>query len=167
MGGYPQLLIGRWKLSEEATLHEEWFAETFCLCCGFPDVAGWRLAPIYIPVSGRRLACLWEAFEFVWRIRLMNLFSCQVCNQCLWLVTTVFTTMVLLQSMPVYLQQSCIYVFIGILLVQQLFTDECILLYLSHDGILQWSSKGGVKFETRRLCRYCRELYRCFGEDIT
>ena len=46
------------------------------------------------------------------RIRLVNLFSCQVCNQCLWSTTTVFTTMVLLQSVPVYLQQLCIYVYI-------------------------------------------------------
>ena len=43
-----------------------------------------------------------------------------------------------------------------VLLVQQLFTDECILSYLFHDGVLQWSSKGGVKFGTCKLCRYCR-----------
>ena len=74
--------------------------------------------------------------------------------------------MVLLQSVPVYLQQSRIYIFIIIFLVQQLFTDECILPYLFRDGILQLSSKGGVKFEARKLGRYCRELHCCFGEDI-
>ena len=50
------------------------------------------------------------------RIRLSNSFDefvfCQVCNQCLWSTTTVFTTMVLLQSVPVYLQQFRIYIYI-------------------------------------------------------
>ena len=35
------------RFSEEATLHEEWFAETFCFRCGFLDVADWRLARIF------------------------------------------------------------------------------------------------------------------------
>jgi len=42
-----------------------WFAETPCLYCGFLDIAGWRLAQIYILISGRRLACLQEVSEFV------------------------------------------------------------------------------------------------------
>ena len=46
-----------------------------------------------------------------------------------------------------------------VLLVQQLFTDECILSYLSFHGSLQLSSKGGVKI-------WPCDLYRLFGEDI-
>ena len=44
-------------------------------------------------------------------------------------------------------------------LLVSLFTDECILSYLSFHGILQLSSKGGVKI-------WPCDLYRLFGEDI-
>ena len=72
---WVELLIGRWEFSRREFLHEEWFDETPCLYCGFLDIAGWRLAQIYILISGRRLACLQGGSEFVCRIRLMNLFS--------------------------------------------------------------------------------------------
>ena len=69
-------------------------------------------------------------------------------------------------SAGVFATVSYLYIFIIVFLVQQLFTDECILPYLFRDGILQLSSKGGVKFGARKLGRYCRVWYCCFGEDI-
>ena len=119
-----ELLIGRWEFFRREFLHEEWFDETPCLYCGFLDIAGWRLAQIYILISGRRLAYLQEGSEFVCRIRLMNLFSARFaisacgqlqqylqqwfyCNQCRCICNSyVFMYLLLYSWCNSYLQMS-------------------------------------------------------------
>ena len=156
---WVELLIGRWKFFGRQVLHEKWYDETPYLCCGFLDTAGWRLAQIYILISGRRLACLQGGSEFVCRIRLMNLFSARfaisACGQLQQYLQQWFYCN---QCRCIYNSFLLMYLYY-VLLVQQLFTDECILSYLFFYGILQLSSKGGVKI-------WPCDLYRLFGEDI-